>query len=83
MIEVLFAFFLVIIFIALMFQVRSQRYSEDLSATIRGLEEDGAAMEGLIRKEYNIANISLALAELEKVKASMLQILLFLTRNLN
>jgi hypothetical protein len=83
MIEVLFAFFLVIIFIALMFQVRSQRHAEDLSATIGGLEEDGAAMEAVIRTEYNIDNISLAIAELERLKAGMLQILLFFTRNLN
>jgi hypothetical protein len=82
MIEVVFAFFLVAIFVGLVLSVRSQRYSDELNSAIAAMEADSASMETFIKREYSYESIDAALEQLERAKTSMLQILLYMTRNL-
>lgn len=73
MVESFFALFLVVIFASLLFSVRSQRHSEELNEVIKGIEREGISMESFIRDEYKINNIDDAMAELEKLKAGLIE----------
>jgi hypothetical protein len=82
MMEKFLGLFLIAIFAASVVTVRSQRYSDQLNLVINGLEEDGRVMESFIRDEYRIDSIDLALAELDRLEASLRRLLHFLSRSL-
>jgi hypothetical protein len=82
MIENLFAFILGAVLFALVLSVRSQRYSEEMKKIVAGIELEGERIESLIKDEYRIGSIEEAMAELQRLKAGLVQLLDFLTRNL-
>ncbi|PIR69624.1 MAG: hypothetical protein COU47_01835 [Candidatus Niyogibacteria bacterium CG10_big_fil_rev_8_21_14_0_10_46_36] len=75
MIESLFSFFLIAIFLSLLFSVKSKRHEEELNEVIRGIEGQGKDMEHFIKDEYRINSIEDAMAELDKLKASLAKFL--------
>lgn len=68
MLESLFAFFVVVIFVSLLLSVRSQRHAEELGEVILAIEKQGEEMESFIKNEYKLNSIEEAMAELEKIK---------------
>ncbi len=82
MIESFFALFLVAIFISLLLSVRSQRQAEELNEAIKGIEVQGTEMEGFIKDEYKINSIEDAMAELEKLKASLVKFIYKITESI-
>ena len=82
MIESFFALFLVVIFISLLFSIRSQRHTEELNDVIEVIKDQGKDMEGFIKDEYKINSIDDAIAELEKLKAGMTKFIYKITESL-
>ena len=79
MIESFFALFLIVIFIALLISVKSQKYSEELNTAIKGIKAQGKEIENFIRDEYKINSIEDAMIELEKLKAGLTKFLYKIT----
>ena len=75
-------FFLVVIFISLLFSVRSQRQTEELDQAIRAIENEGRQMEGFIQAEYRFQSIEEAMLELGQLKAGMADFLLKWSENM-
>jgi hypothetical protein len=82
MIEAFFALFLIVILVALIFSVRSRRHADELNDVIKGIEQEGSAMEKFIWEEYRIRTIDEAIAELEKLKAGMVSFIYKITESL-
>jgi hypothetical protein len=82
MVESFFALLLVAIFISIVLPFKNQRYSEELTETIRKIKEEGDSMEVFIRDEYDISNIEDALLELQRAKGSMVTILFQISESL-
>jgi len=75
MVEYFFAFFIVAIFVTLVLSVRQQKNIDELNETIAILKQVGEKVERFISDKYNLSNIDVALAALEKLKASMMSFL--------
>lgn len=71
MMEAMFELFLVIIFISLLFTLRSQKHVNELNRIINEIEFQGNEMECFIKDEYKINSINDAIIELEKLKAGL------------
>lgn len=71
MIEFFLAFSLIGIFVSMLKSVRSEKYSEELSGFIAGVEGQGDQMEKFIKDEYKIDTINEAIAELDKLKSGL------------
>ena len=82
MIKSFFAFFLGAIFISLILTYRNQKRSDELNSAFKGIEEEGASMEGFIREEYKFNSIYEAMAELEKLKSGALQVILKISESI-
>ncbi len=82
MIEYFLALFLVVIFVSLLFSVRSQRHTEELNELIKGIASQGKDMEGFIKDEYKINSIDDAMVELEKLKADMIKFIYKITESI-
>lgn len=82
MIEYFLALFLVVIFVSLLFSVRSQRHTEELNEIIKGIAGQGKDMEGFIKDEYKINSIDDAMVELEKLKAGMIKFIYKITESI-
>lgn len=82
MIEYFLALFLVVIFVSLVFSVRSQRHTEELNELIKEIAGQGKDMEGFIKDEYKINSIDDAMVELEKLKAGMIKFIYKITESI-
>ena len=82
MIEYFLALFLVVIFVSLVFSVRSQRHTEELNELIKEIVGQGKDMEGFIKDEYKINSIDDAMVELEKLKAGMIKFIYKITESI-
>lgn len=82
MIEYFLALFLVVIFVSLLFSVRSQRHTEELNELIKEIVGQGKDMEGFIKDEYKINSIDDAMVELEKLKAGMIKFIYKITESI-
>jgi hypothetical protein len=80
MAENFFALVLIAIFASQLISVKSQRLATELNQVIASIEAEGRFIESFIRSEYKIDTIDAALAELERLKASLMRFLVFLTR---
>jgi hypothetical protein len=83
MIEKLLALILGLILVSTLLSHKNQRQSDELSAAIRDIEAEGRTMEAFIQTEFHVRNIDDAISELERLKAGMLQIILWLSKGLN
>ena len=81
MIQTSMIFVLGLIFVSILISEMKQRHEKALQEAITKIEEEGKAMEGLICAEYRFNNIEDAISELERVKASMISIILRLSKN--
>lgn len=82
MLESIFALVLLVIFVSLLFSVRSRRYSEELSGVIKSIQEQAIEIEAFIKDEYKINNIEDAMAELQKLKAGLAKFLYKITASI-
>lgn len=82
MIESVFALFLIVIFISLLMSVKSQRYAEELNKVIEQIDEQGKSMEGFISSEYKLNNVEAAMAELQKLKAGLIDFIYRISKNI-
>lgn len=82
MIESFFALFLIVIFVSLLLSIRGERHSNELNEAIKGVEQEGAAMESFIRDEYKINSVEDAMVELEKLKAGLTKFLYKITQSI-
>lgn len=82
MVESFFSLFLIAIFVSLLLSVRSQRHTEELKDVIKGIEEEGRSMEQFIKTEYKFKNIEDAIAELEKLKAGLINFIYQISKNI-
>ncbi|MBI2471883.1 MAG: hypothetical protein HYV59_11680 [Planctomycetes bacterium] len=82
MIEYFLALFLIVIFVSLLFSVRSQRHTEELSELIKEITDQGKYMESFIKGEYKINSINDAMEELKKLKASMIKLIYKITESI-
>ena len=81
MIEQAVSFLIVSIFISSLFSVRSKRASDELNSVIKEIEKEGEEMEGFIRVEFNLNTISEAIKELERLKAGLISLIYWLSKN--
>jgi hypothetical protein len=82
MIEILFSFFLVSIFLTLMFNVKSKKQTEELDSISGKLNEYGKQLDNTVQKDFGLSVIE-AIQELERVKSAMLWLIYFFSKNLN
>jgi hypothetical protein len=83
MTESFLSLFLVAIFVSLLLSVRSQRDSEEINEAIHEFEKQGNAMENLIREEYKLDNIEAAIAELNRLKAGLVNFIYQLSKSID
>ena len=82
MFENLIALVLIGLFTSLLVTIRSERHSAQLDRVITAIERDGNEIEAFMQSEYQIQSMDDALVELQRMKVSTIQILLWLTKNL-
>lgn len=82
MTEAALALFLIAIVVAMYLSIRSQRISEQVDTVVAALENEGEELESFVKQEYQIGSIDEAVAELDRVKAGLIQIVLWLTKNI-
>jgi hypothetical protein len=83
LLEMLFGVVLLVIFGAILLTMKSERYTADLNQVITTAESEGRAMEGTLRREFNIDGISNAIAALQDAKSDMIGFILFVTKGLD
>ena len=81
--QFLFAVMLFVILVVVIFTIRNERYTTELSEVIRMVEGEGRIMEDTIRAEYSLSSIEDAIDALQKAKAGMMGVILFMTRSLD
>ena len=82
MIQNFFALFLIAMFVSLLITVRSERYAQELDNVARTVEAEGLEIELYIRKEFHLESVEQAMTELERLQASLIKILVWLTNSL-
>lgn len=81
MVEATFALFLITIIVSLFFSVRSQRHASDIDDVIVALTAESQELEKFIKKEYQIDSLESAMAELDRLQAGIIKIIMWLTNN--
>jgi hypothetical protein len=79
--EQFFAIILLFILIVLFFSVRSEKYKDELSNTIREAEESGHVLDELMRSNYRMTQAE-ALEEIRRTNASLIGLIDWLSRDL-
>lgn len=82
MIEQSFALLLGAVFITLFLSIKTERESKDIDDIISKIKEQGDNMESFIQTEYKLT-IGDAITELERLKAGMIKIIFYLTKNIS
>ena len=82
LIQFVFSVLLLVIFIGLVITMQNEKYAAELSEVIQSLEKEGRTMEGVIRAEFDLGDIRMAIQVLESAKASLLGFILYMTRDL-
>jgi hypothetical protein len=80
MAERLCALFLIVIFVSLVLNVKSQRFSRQLDGVIESLESEGRRTEGFFRSEFNVQTAEDAIAELTRLEYNFIRFIVFLSR---
>jgi hypothetical protein len=81
MIEAMCALGILCLFAAHFITLKTQRYSDQLAATARAIENEGRLVESFVTEEWKLASIDEAMRELERLKSSLLALVIWLTRN--
>ncbi|MCK5641890.1 MAG: hypothetical protein KAJ19_13890 [Gammaproteobacteria bacterium] len=79
MIEEFLALVLVVIFVTLLFSVKSDKHSNEINEAIDSIKKQAKKMEGFIEKEYKLP-IEQAIKELEKIKGGAIKIIYQLSK---
>lgn len=62
--------------------MQTDRHAEELKAVVEAIRGQGKKLESLIQKEYHMT-IEEAISELEKIKASMIKVIYFLSKGIS
>jgi len=80
--EAVLASFILAIYVSSLFSIKGKKDDKELNEVIKSIEKQGYEMESFIRDEYKINNIADAMAELNKLQASLTKILYKITENI-
>ena len=83
MLEACLALLTVALFAGAIIVTLGERYSTQLDDLIDNAERESRYAEGFIRDEFGFSTIDDAIAELQRLKSTMVSLLLLLTRNLD
>lgn len=83
MAEYVFAFFLIIIGISILYTAISAKRTNEFDEIINDLESQGNEIEDFIKCEYHVVNIDEAIKILEKLKSSFISFIYFFTKHIN
>ncbi len=81
MAENAFGLFTVPIFAGTLLSQRNERHAKEIEQAVKSIEQDAAEMEGFVCREFRITTIDDAITEMERVKASLLGVILWLSRS--
>jgi hypothetical protein len=76
------ALLVLVILITVIFSLRNERYSTQLEEVIVSLEKEGRAAEEQLLSEFNFSSINSAIDALQKAKAGLIGLIIYLTNNL-
>jgi hypothetical protein len=82
LIQFLCAVLLIVILVTVVFSLRNERYSTELEQVVASLEAEGRFAETLLMSEFNLDSIQSAIDALQKAKAGLAGLILYLTNNL-
>jgi NhaP-type Na+/H+ or K+/H+ antiporter len=82
LIQFLCALLLLVILVTVIFSLRNERYSTQLEEVIVSMETEGRAAEARLLSEFNLDSIDSAIDSLQKAKAGMIGLIIYLTNNL-
>jgi hypothetical protein len=82
LIQFLCALLLLVILVTVIFSLRNERYSTQLEEVIVSMEAEGRAAEARLLSEFNLDSIDSAIDALQKAKAGMIGLIIYLTNNL-
>jgi hypothetical protein len=81
MLEKFLALCMGLIVVSIVVSHKGQRQSEELTAAIRSVESEGEKLESFVRSEYHFETMDDAVAELERLKGSLVKIILWLSQS--
>jgi hypothetical protein len=82
LIQFLCALLLLVILVAVVFSLRNEQYSTQLQEVIVSMETEGRAAEARLMSEFNLDSIGSAIDALQKAKAGMIGLIIYLTNTL-
>ena len=82
LVQFLCAVVLLLILFTVIVTTMNEKYTVDLGEVIQSVEEQGSAMEGTIRNEFQFDSVATAIVALENAKAGLLGIILLMTRSI-
>jgi hypothetical protein len=62
--------------------LRNVDYANELAEVIASMREEGATSEGVLAREFQFESVDSAIEALQKTKAGMLGLIVYLTNNL-
>lgn len=82
LVQFLFALILVGILITVVYSLRNERYSNELSEVIASMRKESTVAETVLASEFNFENVDSAIEALQKAKAGLLGVIVYLTNSL-
>jgi uncharacterized membrane protein YdjX (TVP38/TMEM64 family) len=82
LVQFLCALVLVGILITVIYALRNERYSNELAEVIASMRNESVAAEGVLARDFQFDSVDSAIEALQKTKAGMLGLILYLTNNL-
>jgi hypothetical protein len=83
MAENFFGFFTLSIFAGTLFTQKNARQTKEIEEAVKSVERNAQTMESFVRTEFRITTMDDAITELERLKAGMLSVILWLSRSAN
>jgi hypothetical protein len=81
MLERVLDFLLVTVFVSQIISYRSKKFVQELDLVIAAIQSNSAEMEDYILGEFEIKSFDDAIAEIRKMESSLIDLILFLTKN--
>jgi hypothetical protein len=78
-VEKFMALFVALILVSTLLSHKNQRQSEELSNAISDIESEGGILERFMQDQFHLATIDDAISEIERVKGSLLKIIVWLS----
>jgi hypothetical protein len=82
MVEWFFSFLFASVVVSLLIAIKNQRNSGDIDGVIVALTNESQELEKFIKSEYQLDSLDSALKELDRLEASIIKIIMWLTNNI-